>query len=350
MNRSYRIGLVFCGAVLALGTLAFAFQAPGGYHLLRKVSLGAAEGGGEYFDYITFDPASRRVYLSHGTEIKVLNADTDAVAGTITGFKRDHGVALVPDLNRGFITDGDTGQVVIFDLKTLKTVGTVKADRDADSILYDPASKRIFCFNGEPNSATVIDPANGTVVTTLALGGAPEQAVADGKGMIYDNLEDKNEVIAIDSRSLKITARWPVAPAGQPVAIAMDRQRRRLFIGGRNPKLLVMMDADSGKVIGSPFPIGGRVDTNIFDPATGIVASSTGDGTLEIFHEDSADKLSRVETVTTEYGAKTMALDPKTHNLVVDTSDFSAPVDDGKGRGPQRQAKPGTFHVLIYGR
>jgi DNA-binding beta-propeller fold protein YncE len=323
------------------GACLFAFQPQGGYHLLRKVPLGAAEGGGEYFDYINFDAASRRVYISHGTEFVVLNAGNDSVIGTIHGLKRDHGVALVPELNRGFITDGDAGQVVIFDLKTLKTIGTVKADRDADSILYDPVSRRIFCFNGEPKSATVIDPKAGTVVKTLALGGAPEQAVSDGKGMIYDNLEDKNEVIALDSRTLEIKSRWPVAPAGQPVSIAMDRKNRRLFIGGRNPKMLVMMNADTGKIIGEPFPIGGRVDTNVFDPETGIVAASTGDGTIHIFHEDSPEKLTAVETVTTEYGAKTMALDPKTHHLLVDTADFE---------GSPRRAKPGTFHLLIYGR
>ncbi len=334
---------------LLLSAAVFALQPAGNYHLLRKVALPAAEGGGEYFDYITFDAASRRVYLSHGTEIKVLDGDNDSVIGTITGLQRDHGVALVPELGRGFISDGDAGQVVIFDLKTLKSIGQVKADRDADSILYDPASKRIFCFNGEPNTATVIDPAKGTVVTTLALGGAPEQAVADGNGMIYDNLEDKNEVIAIDTRTLKITARWPVAPAGQPVSIAMDRQHRRLFIGARNPRVLVMMDADTGKVIGEGLPIGGRVDTNVFDPETGFVSSSTGDGTIHIFHEDSPDKLSVVQTVTTEFGAKTMALDPKTHNLLVDTAEFGPPADAGKGT-PQRRAKPGTFHLLIYGR
>jgi len=336
---------------LLLGTVVLGFQAAGGYHLLKKIPLGAAEGGGEYFDYITFDAATRRVYLSHGTEIEVLDADSGSVSGKIGGLKRDHGVALVPELNRGFITDGDAGQVVIFDLKTLKTLGQVKADRDADSILYEPVSKRFFVFNGEPNSCTVIDPANGTVVATLPLGGAPEQAVADGKGMIYDNLEDKNEVIALDARTLKITARWPVAPAGQPVSIAMDREHRRLFIAGRNPQLLVMMDADGGKIIGPSFPIGARVDANVYDPATGMVASATGEGTIHVFHEDSPDTLSAVETVKTEYGAKTMALDPKTHNLLVDTADFdpAAPAVAGK-RPPQPRAKPGTFHLLIYGR
>jgi len=257
------------------------------------------------------------VYLSHGTEVKVLDADRFADVGTITGFKRNHGVALVPELGRGFVSDGDLGQAVIFDLKTFKTLGQVKADDDADSILYDPVSKRIFVFNGRPKSATVVDPAKGTVVSTISLGGSPEQAVSDAKGTIYDNLEDTDEVIAIDSQSLKVKTRWKVAPAGQPVAIAMDRQRRRLFISGRNPKMLVMMDADNGKVIGPPFPIGDRVDTNIFEPETGFVFASTREGTIHVFHEDSPEKLSVVEIVKTEFGAKTMGLDSKTHNLFV---------------------------------
>jgi DNA-binding beta-propeller fold protein YncE len=252
-------------------------------------------------------------------------------------------------LGRGFISDGSSGQTVIFDLKTLKKIGEVKAEADADSIIYDPASKHVFVFNGDPHSATVIDPAKGTVLATLPLGGAPEQAVADGKGMIYDNLEDTNEVIALDSRALKIKARWPVAPAGQPVSIAMDRKQRRLFIAGRNPKLLVVMDADSGKIIGPSFPIGNRVDTNIFDPETGIVAASTADGTIHVFHEDSSEKLSIVETVKTESGAKTMGLDSKTHNLFVDTSDFDTSAVPG-GKQNQPRPMPGTFHLLMYRR
>jgi YVTN family beta-propeller protein len=340
-----------CVCIWTLCAFVLAAAPAGSYHLLKKIPLGAAEGGGEYFDYITVDPAARRVYLSHGTEIKVLDADNYAVLGTITGFKRDHGVAVVPELGRGFVSDGDLAQAIIFDLKTFKKLGEVKADKDADSILYDPASKRIFVFNGEPKTATVIDPAKGTVLATIQLGGAPEQAVADGKGMIYDNLEDTNEVVAIDSRTMQVKSRWPVAPAGQPVSIAMDRKNRRLFIAGRNPKLQVVMDADSGKIIGQSFPIGDRVDTTIFDPETGVVASATREGTIHIFHEDSPDKLSVVETVKTEFGAKTMGLDPKTHNLFVDTSDFDPPgPPTEKQRNPQPRAKPGTFHLLVYGR
>lgn len=334
-------------ASLLLGTSAL--WAQGGYRLLRRVPLGAAEGGREYFDYIAFDAGSRRVFVSRGTEFQVLNADTDAVLGTVKGLKRDHGVAVVADLGRGYITDGDAGEVVVFDLKTFRVTARIKADQDADSILYDTVSKRIFTFNGDPGNSTVIDPVKGTVVATLKLGGKPEQAVADGNGMIYANLEDKSEVVAIDSRTLKITARWPVAPAAHPVSIAMDRQTRRLFIGSRGPAMMVMMDAVSGRIIGPGFPIGGRVDTNVFDPATKLAACSTGDGTIHIFHEDSPEKLSEVRTVKTEYGAKTMALDPKTHNLIVDTADFEERQVPGK-KGPQRAARPGTLHLLVYGR
>ncbi len=335
--------------LLVLGGYVLA-SPPAGYHLLKKTPFGAAPGSIEYFDYITFDAATRRVYLSHGTEVKVVEADSGSVVGTVSDLKRCHGVVVLNDLGRGFITDGDAGQVVIFDLKTFKKVGEVKADMDADSIIYDSVSKRIFVFNGRPKSSTVIDPMKGTVIATIPLGGAPEQAVADGKGVIYDNLEDTNEVVAIDTRTLKIKSRWPVAPAGQPVAIAMDRQHRRLFISGRNSKLLVVMDADNGKIIGPPFPIGDRVDTNIYDPETGVIAASTREGTIHIFHEDSPDKISVVETVKTEFGAKTMALDPKTHNLYVDTSDFGpAPAPTPQQPNPQPVAKPGTFRLLVYG-
>jgi len=348
MNSGTRFVIGLC--LLSIGGFVLSAPPAGGYHLLKKIPLGAAEGGGEYFDYITVDAAGRRAYLSHGTEVRVVDVESGAAIGNIAGLKRDHGIALVPELGRGFISDGDAAQVVIFDMKTLKRIGEIKGEKDADSILYDPASKHIFVFNGQSKNSTVIDPGKGTVIATIPLGGAPEQAAADGKGMIYDNLEDTNEVIAIDSRTLKIKSRWPVAPGGQPVSIAMDRQHRRLFIGGRNPKLLITMDADNGKVIGEPFPIGDRVDANIYDPETRLVACATREGTIHIFHQDSPDKLSVVETVKTEFGAKTMGFDPKTRNLLVDTSDFDFPAATPQQPNPQPRAKPGTFRLLIYGR
>ena len=333
-----------------LGALAASSPQSGGYHLLKKVPLSAAPGGGEYFDYLTVDPAARRVYLSHGTEVKVVNADTGAVVGAISGLKRCHGIALVSDLGKGFITDGDAAKVVIFDVASLKVIGEVKTEPDADSIIYEPASKRILSFNGDPHSVTVIDPGNGTLDKSLPLGGAPEFAVADGQGMVYNNLEDENAIVAIDSRALTIKMRWPVAPAGAPTALAMDRQHRRLFSSGRNPQMLVMMDADNGKVIQS-FPISAGADADVYEPETGLLFVSTREGMVHTFHEDSPDKLSEVETIKTEYGAKTMALDPITHKLYLTSSDFAAPATPtGHQPNPRRSAIPGTFRLLIYGR
>jgi len=340
-----------CLSLLLLGILALASPPAVHYHLLKKAPLGAAAAGGrEYFDYLTVDSHARRVYASHGTEVKVADADTGAVVGTIGGLKQCHGIALVEELGKGFISDGGAAKTVIFDMASLKVTGEAKGEEDADSILYDPASKHVFVFNGDPKSATVIDPVNGTVLKSIAMGGGPEFAVADGKGMIYNNIEDKNEVVAIDSATLTIKSRWPVAPAGQPTALAMDREHRRLFAAGRNPQKLVILDADSGKVIQS-FPISAGADANVFEPETGLVFVATREGTVHIFHEDTPDKFSEVETVKTEYGAKTMALDEKTHNLYLTTADFGPPPAPTAERPhPNPAPIPGTFHLLIYGK
>jgi len=345
--RSPLVSLIATVSLLA----AIALAAPkSGYHLLQKYPFAAAEGSTrEYFDYITVDSASRRVYLSHGTEIKVIDADTGKLIANIEGLKQDHGVALAQEFNRGFISDGGAGKIVIFDLKTLKPIGEAKADKDADSIVYDPASKRVFVMNGDPKSSTVIDAKDGTAVGTIDLGGAPEFAVADGKGTVYVNLEDKNEVVAIDSQKLTIKSRWPVKPAGGPTALALDQAHRRLFTAGRDPQMLVVMDADNGHVIQS-FPISGGVDAAVYEPETGLVFASTRDGMIHIFHEDSPDKFSEVETVKTEFGAKTMGLDNKTHHLFVDTAEFGPPAKPTADQPrPRRTPIPGTFHVLVYG-
>jgi DNA-binding beta-propeller fold protein YncE len=344
--RRLAIGVSF----VLLSAFASAIAVTGDYHLLTKYPFGAAEGSSrEYFDYIAVDSSARRVYLSHGTEVKVIDADNGALIGNITGLKQDHGVAFAHEFGRGFISDGAQGKVVIFDLRTLKVIGEAKADHDADCVIYDPASKRVFAMNGDPHSSTVIDAKTGTVVRTLELGGAPEFAVADGRGTVYVNLEDKNEVVAIDSRALTIKSRWPVAPAGGPTALALDVEHRRLFSAGRNPQVLVVMDADSGKVI-QWFPLSAGVDAAAYEPDTGRVFASTREGKVHIFHEDSPDKFSEVETVKTEFGAKTMGLDTKTHHLFVDTADFASPATGSADRlRPQRRAIPGTFRVLVYG-
>ena len=346
------LGRVASGALLILlGTCSVLMAATSGYHLLKKYSFGAAEGSTrEYFDYVTVDSAARRVYLSHGTEIKVIDADSGALIANITGLKQDHGVAVASEFGRGFISDGGAGKVIIFDLKTLKVTGEAKADKDADSILYDPFSKRVFVMNGDPHSSTVIDAKSGSVAGTIELGGGPEFAVADGNGTVYVNLEDKSELVAIDSRSLKIKSRWPLAPAGAPTALAMDVAHHRLFSAGREPQMLVVVDSDSGKVVQS-FPISAGVDAAAYEAETGMVFVSTREGMVHVFHEDSPDKFSEAETIKTEFGAKTMGLDTKTHNLFLDTADFGpAPAPTADRPHPGRPAIPGSFHVLVYGR
>jgi len=321
-----------------------------GYHLVKKYSFGAAEGSTrEYFDYITVDSTARRVYLSHGTEIKIIDADTGALIANITGLKQTHGVALAKEFGRGFISDGAEGKIIIFNLQTLKVTGEAKADTDADCVIYDPFSKRVFVMNGDPHSSTVIDAKGGGLVGTIDLGGGPEFAVADGSGTVYVNLEDKSELVAIDSNSLKIKSRWPVAPAGAPTALAMDVPHHRLFSAGRNPQMLVVLDSESGKVL-QTFPISAGVDAAAYDTETALLFISTREGMLHIFHEDSPSQFSEVETLKTEYGAKTMGLDNKTHNIFVDTADFGpAPAPTADRPLPQRSAIQGTFRVLVYG-
>ena len=338
-------------ALLVLGGLAAA-AADSGYHLLKTYKFEAAPGStSEYFDYVTVDPAARRVYLSRGTAVEVMDADSGALIGYIPGFKRQHGVALAPEFGRGFITDGTLAQVTIFDLKTMKVLGVAKAQPDADCVVYDPASKRVFTMNGDSNSSTVIDAKSGAVIQNIALGGSPEFAVADGKGMIYANLSDKNQVAAIDTRTMEVKSRWPTAPSGGSTALAMDTEHRRLFSAGRNPATLVVMDADSGKVLQS-FPITAGVDAAAYDPETTMIFVSTREGNIHIFHEDSPDQYTAMDTVKTQFGAKTMGLDEKTHNLFLDTADFAAPAAPAAGGRGGRGPAPvlGTFRVLVYGR
>ncbi len=349
--------LAFLSAGFAQGAGASPNPAEGGYHLIKTISLPPAPGGAEYYDYITIDPTARRVYVSHGTEVVVLNADDYSVAGKIEGLHRSHGIVLAPKLGKGFITDGDSRpgatvqQVVIFDLKTLKVTGHVDTGQeDTDAIIYEPVTGHVFTFNGDSHNSTVIDPAKQVVITNIDLIGKVEFPAVDGKGMLYDNNPEKNDIVAIDARTNTIKARWPTAPAGAPTSMAMDQKTRRLFSAGRGPQFVVMMDADTGKVIQS-YPISAGVDANAFEPSTGLLFVSTREGMLHIFHEDSPEKLSEVETVKTEYGAKTCQVDPKTHRVFLSTSDFNPPAaPTEKQPHPLATAKPGNFRVLVYGR
>jgi YVTN family beta-propeller protein len=350
MKVSAGRALVILSTLLVFGSVTLA-RPDSAFHLLKTYMFGAAPGSTtEYFDYITVDPAARRVYFSRGSAVQVMDADTGALVGYIPGFKRQHGVALAPEFNRGFISDGTLAQVTIFDLKTLKTLGEAKAEPDTDCIVYDPVSKRVFTMNGDSHSSTVIDAKTGGVIKTIDLVGSPEFAVADGKGMIYANLANKNQVAAIDARTLEVKSRWPAAPSGGSTALAMDREHRRLFSAGRNPQMLVVMDADTGKVIQS-FPISAGTDAAAYDPETKMIYVSTREGNIHVFHEDSPDRYSVAGTVKTQVGAKTMGLDSKTHNLFLDTSDFGpAQAPTAERPNPQPAAVLGTFRVLVYGR
>jgi len=316
-----------------IGLAGLALLAAGNYHLLKKVPV-PGNGG---WDYLTLDTAARRLYVSHGTEVNVLDPDAGTVVGKITGLSGVHGIAVVPDINRGFISNGSTDDVAMFDLKTLGIVGRLPAGKKPDAIIYDRATKRVIADNNGGDSSTIIDAAGGKVAGTIDLGGAPEFAAGDGKGKVYINLEDKSEVVRIDPLALKLEARWPLKPCQTPTGMAMDTATRRLFIGCRN-KLMALVDADTGKVIVT-LPIGAGVDAAAFDAATKLAYFSNGDGTVDIFHEDSPDHLSVAGKLQTEPGAKTMALDPKTRNIFLSVAERE-----------EKKVKPDTFHVLIYGR
>jgi DNA-binding beta-propeller fold protein YncE len=309
------------------------------YHLLKTIPV-PGNGG---WDYLTVDAAARRVYVSHGTEVVVLDADSYAIKGALTDLNGVHGIAIAPELGRGFISNGQGNNVTIFELQTLKKVGTVETGRNPDAIIFDPATQQVFAFNGRSNNATVIKAKDDSVAGTIELGGKPEFAVADGQGSVFVNLEDKSLLVKIDARKLAVLERWPVAPGKEPSSLAMDTNHRRLFIACHN-ELVVILNADNGKVVDKQ-PIGQGVDATAFDPETRLVFCSNGDGTVTVIHENSPDKYTVVETIKTQPRSKTMALDPKTHNLFIPAAKFVAAA--GNRRPPM---VPGTFSVLVYGK
>lgn len=343
--------LFLCSAAAAYAQNSVAVYEPdSGYYLRKTYAVKAVDGSSqENFDGITVDAPARRVYVAHGTEVQVMDADSGALVGTIPGFTQNVGIAVASDLGRGFITDRAQAKVVIFDLSTLKTVGEAKTGAGVSNIIYDSASKRIFTMNAEGHSSTVIDANTGNVLKTIDLGGAPEGAVTDDNGTIYTSVLDKNEIVVIDSRALTIKARWPVAPAEAPSALSIDRQHRRLFTAGRNLQALVVMDADTGKVV-QALGITANAGASAYDADTGLLFVSTGEGVVHIFHEDSPNKFSALEALITEYGAKTMSLDAKTHSLYLDTANFDPPPFFTEAPMRQPAPVPGTLHVLVYGK
>jgi DNA-binding beta-propeller fold protein YncE len=343
--KLHRVGLV---VLLTLATAGFGLaQAPkpGGYHLLKKHVLGG-EGG---WDYMALCGRDRLLYVTHGSAVEVLNVDTGAKLEPITGLQGVHGVAFAPARNRGYISNGRGNSVTVFDLKTRTAIEEVPVSgQNPDAIMYDPFSDRVFAFNGRTANATAIDAATDKVVGTIDIGGKPEFAVTNGNGTIFVNNEDTSEVVAFDAKSLEVRKRWSIAPGEGPSGLAIDLKNKRLF--SVCDKVMVVSDFENAKVVAT-VPIGGGPDAVRYDPVTGLVFASNGEGTLTVVKQDSADKYEVLETVPTARGARTMELDPKTHRVFVVTAEFGpAPAPTQEQPRPRPKVIPGSFMVLEFGR
>lgn len=342
LRRLFVCSVVLLALVAAAGARA---DAPSGYHLLNKYKLGG-EGG---WDYLLVDSAARRVYISRSTHVMVVDADTGALVGDIPDTPGVHGIALVPDLNKGYTSNGRGASATVFDMKTLKTIGTVKVGQNPDAIAYDAESRRVFTFNGTSKDATAIDVKTDTVAGTIPLGGKPETGVADGRGHVFVNVEDKGEIVDIDARKLTAVSHWSLAPCEEPTGLAMDRKRRRLFAGCSN-KLMAVVNADTGKIV-TTLPIGSGVDASGFDPSTDLAFASNGEGTLSVVHEDSPDKFTVVGNATTQRGARTMSLDAKTHRVYLVSAEFGAPPAATPERPrPRPSVVAGSFTLIVMGK
>jgi DNA-binding beta-propeller fold protein YncE len=344
------LGLTFQLAVIVVSCCALSnsFAQTVNYHLVRTVSLPSDDG----WDYIYDDSSAHRLYVTRGTHVQVVDTSKGTLIGDIGGLNGIHGVAIDSNAGRGFISSGGSNSVTIFDLKTLQKIGAdVPVDPGPDCIIFEPVTERVFTFNGESSTSTAIDAKTGQVVGHITLDGRPEFSVADGQGFIYNNVEDKSEVERIDAKTLKITDVWPTAPGESPSGIALDQKSRRAFSVCRN-QTLAILDADSGKVVATP-AIGNGPDACAFDPKTKLVFSPNGrDGTLSIFHEDTPNTYKLVQTVTTQSGARTMALDTKTGHVFLVAAKTLPPDPNGPAPAPgqryRRRFAPGSFVVLEF--
>ena len=332
--------------LLAAVLVPLSFAADPGLHVTKNSKLGG-EGG---WDYLTIDPAARHLFISRATHVMVIDADSAKSVGDIPDTPGVHGIALAPEFGRGFTSNGREGTVSIFDLATLKPIGKVQNVGDnPDAILYDPATKRVFTFNGRSHDSTAIDAQTGKIVGKIPLDGKPEFAVTTGKGEVFVNIEDKSELAAIDPAALKVKSVWSLAPCEEPSGLAIDVANRRLFAGCDN-EMMAVVNADTGKVIATP-AIGKGVDADRFDPETHLAFASCGEGVLSVVSEDSPHQFSVAQTVTTERGARTMELDPKTHEIYLVTAKFGpAPPATAEQPHPRPAMMPNSFVVLTVGK
>jgi DNA-binding beta-propeller fold protein YncE len=346
MSRQSFLGLlcwacVLTSSLLFLSTTTYAAPQGSGYHIVRRIPVGGAGN----WDYLRVDPDAHRLYVARGTHVMIVDEVSGKVLGDIPDTKGVHGVAIATDLNKGFTSNGGDGTVTVFDLKTLMTTSVIKGvGENPDSIIYDPQTKRVFTFNGRSSNATAIDATTDKIVGNVTLNGKPEEPSLDGKGNMFVNLEDKSALLEFDTKSLAVKGTWPLAPCEGPSALAVDTAHRRLFAAC--DKVMVVINADTGKVVASP-PIGGDPDGNGYDPSTGMLFAACREGLLSVIHQDSPDKYSVVGNITTQFGARTMTLDPKTHHVFTETADFkaaAAPTADN----PRPRPAPieGSFVIL----
>lgn len=340
MKRSLTI---FALLLFTFALAAFATQNPK-YEVVEHFAVGG-EGG---WDYVTFDADGQRLFIPRGTHVIVLDPASGKQIGDIPDTPGVHGVALIPELGIGLTSNGRGGNVSVFDLKSLKKTAEVKAGTNPDAIMYDPASNRVFVFNGRSQDATVIDPAKAAAVATIPLGGKPEFAVTDLKGHVFVNIEDTAEIAEIDSQKMAVLARWPLAGCEEPSGLAIDRKNARLFSVCAS-KVMTVVDASTGK-LEATVPIGGGADAAAFDPELHLAFSSNGEGTLTVVQQNSPDMYSVAQNVTTAKGARTMALDPKSHNIYLVTAKFGpAPAPTSEQPKPIPSTIPDSFEVIVVG-
>ncbi len=346
MTKNYRHSFVgIFGLALLLLSASLHAQTPG-YHLVKKTVIGG-EGG---WDYLTVDHDNNKIFLSHGSQVEVLDLKTHKSLGVIKPTSGVHGIVAVSKVNRGLTTNGRTNTATIFDLKTLAPIVELPTGKNPDALLYDPYSDRVFVFNHSGASATAIDIAKGKVLGTLDLGGdGVEAGVSDGKGTIFVNLEDTHEIVSFDAKSLAIKNRWSVAPGEEPTGLAIDPSTHRLFSVCHN-ELMIVVDANTGKVV-SKVPIGKRVDGVVFDATSKFAVSSNGEGTMTVVKEVSPTEFTVVETVATAPGARTLTMDPVTHHIFLSTAQYGeTPAATAENPNPRPSIVPGTFMLLEYSR